>query len=153
MIGQEVFELEHAGGGEPAAHREGRPARSGSASAAGGDRGRPGAVLGRGTFGLDARSVVATPSSTARTVNPSATIRLASSSWKLRSGVPSKCPGVSGRNGAVGQGPLDAGRQLEEAEGVGDRRPALADPRRHLLVGVAELVDELLEGAGLLRAG
>ena len=43
------------------------------------------------------------------------------------------------------------GRQLQQPEGVGHRGPALAHPGRHLLVGQAELVDELLVGGGLLQ--
>ena len=58
---------------------------------------------------------------------------------------------MAGRDGAVGQGPLHPGGQLEEPQGVGDGGPALAHPAGHLLVGVAELVDQLLEGGRLLQ--
>ena len=46
---------------------------------------------------------------------------------------------------------LDARRQLEEAQRVRDRDPAAADPGRELVVGQAEVFDQLLVGARLLE--
>ena len=46
---------------------------------------------------------------------------------------------------------LNAGRQLEEAQRVRDRDPAAADPGRQLVVGQAEVFDQLLVGAGLFE--
>ena len=60
-------------------------------------------------------------------------------------------PGVAGGQLAVGDQPLDRRGQLEQAQGVGDRRPALADPAGHLVVGEAEVLDELLVGRRLLE--
>ena len=48
---------------------------------------------------------------------------------------------------------LDRGWQAEQAQGVGDRRAALADPVGDLLVGELEVVDQLLEGGRLLERG
>ena len=60
-------------------------------------------------------------------------------------------PGVAGGEPAVGHQLLDRRRELEQAQGVGDRRPALADPRGDLLVGEPEVLDELLVGGRLLE--
>src|SRR5262245_35061489 len=46
---------------------------------------------------------------------------------------------------------LDRRWECEEAEGVAHRGPAAAGPGRDLLVGEAEVLDELLVGAGLLE--
>ena len=58
---------------------------------------------------------------------------------------------MAGADLALGQQALDAGRKLEQSERVGDRRPALPDPGGHLVVGVAELLDELLIGGRLFE--
>ena len=52
---------------------------------------------------------------------------------------------------AVGEQVLDAGRQAEQAQGVGHRRTALADALGHLVVGQPEVLDELGERGGLLE--
>ena len=46
---------------------------------------------------------------------------------------------------------LDRRGQLKQAQGVGDGHPAAADPGRQLLVGQAEILDQLLVGTGLLE--
>jgi hypothetical protein len=46
---------------------------------------------------------------------------------------------------------LDRGRQLQESQGVGDRDPAAADTRRHLLVRETEVLDELLVRSGFFE--
>ena len=58
---------------------------------------------------------------------------------------------MAGGDLPLGQQALDPGRELEESEDVGDRRPALPHPGGHLLVGVAELLDELLVRRRLLE--
>ena len=52
---------------------------------------------------------------------------------------------------AVGHHALERRRQLEEAQRVGHRDPALAHPGRRLLVGEVELLDQLLVGRRLLH--
>ena len=46
---------------------------------------------------------------------------------------------------------LDRRRELEQPQGVGDRGAAPADPDRDLLVGEAEVLDQLLVGRRLLE--
>ena len=60
-------------------------------------------------------------------------------------------PGVTGAELALGHQLLDRRRQLEQPQGVGDGRPALADPVGDLLVGEAEVLDQLLVGRRLLE--
>ncbi len=60
-------------------------------------------------------------------------------------------PGVAGAELALGHQLLHRRRELEEPQGVGDRRAALADPGRHLLLGQAEVLDQLLVGGRLLE--
>ena len=60
-------------------------------------------------------------------------------------------PGVAGGQLAVGHEVLDRRRELEQAQGVGDRRAALADPLGDLLLGELEVLDQLLVGRGLLE--
>jgi hypothetical protein len=45
---------------------------------------------------------------------------------------------------------LNAGRKLQQAKDISHRGTALAHPLGHLLMGVPELLDELLVGRGLL---
>ncbi len=59
--------------------------------------------------------------------------------------------GVAGGQVAVGHHLLDGGRQLEQAQRVAHRRSALADPRRDLVVGEVEVLDQLLVGGRLLE--
>jgi hypothetical protein len=59
--------------------------------------------------------------------------------------------GVAGRELSLGDHALDGRGQLEEADGVGHGGSALADPGRHLFVGQAEVLDQPLEGRGLLE--
>ena len=49
------------------------------------------------------------------------------------------------------QVPLDRRRELEQPQGVRDRRPALADPGRDVVVGEREVLDELLIGRGFFE--
>ena len=58
---------------------------------------------------------------------------------------------MAGGQPAFADESLDGRRQLEEAQGVGDRDPAPADPARELVVGEPEVLDQLLVGAGLLE--
>ena len=51
---------------------------------------------------------------------------------------------MTSRDGAFRQGTLRTGRKLQEPERIGHGRTTLAHPGRHLLVGQAEFVDELL---------
>ena len=66
-------------------------------------------------------------------------------------GRPEQRPGMTGRDGPLRQGTLGPGRELQQPQGVGHRGPALAHPGRHLLMGQAELVDQLLVGRRLLQ--
>ncbi len=59
--------------------------------------------------------------------------------------------GVAGCDLAVRDRPLNAGRQLEETQGVGHHCPAAPNPRRNLLVRVPEVVDQLMERCGLFQ--
>ena len=59
--------------------------------------------------------------------------------------------GVAGAELAVGDELLDAGGSWNSRRVFDDRRPALADPGGDLLVGEAELLDELLVGGRLLE--
>ena len=62
-------------------------------------------------------------------------------------------PGVAGGELALGHEALDGRGQLQQAHGVGDRRAALADPGGDVVVGEAEVLDQLLEGGRLLERG
>ncbi len=59
--------------------------------------------------------------------------------------------GVAHRQRLVAHQALDRRRELEQAQGVGDRGAAAADPDRDLFVGEAEVLDELLVGRRLLE--
>ncbi len=65
---------------------------------------------------------------------------------------PSSARAWPARQPAVGQEVLDGRRQGQQAQGVGDRHPALADPAGDLVVGEPEVVDQLLV-AGCLVEG
>ena len=127
-------------------------ARAGRAAAAG-RRGRPSPGRRRRSAPrpLGLGCVPRTASSTSRTDSSSATARRASASWKARSGVPSSARAWPAVSCAVGHERLDRRRQLEQAQRVGHRRAALADPRRHLVLGEAEVLDQLLVGRRLLE--
>src|SRR3954451_308524 len=60
---------------------------------------------------------------------------------------PQPRPPAHGGQTAAPPPPLDGRRQLEKSERVADLRPAAADPRRQLLVGAAEVVEQLLVGS------
>ena len=131
--------------------RAGGPPIPGETAGSGSSSGASRHGLGRDHADLGRLRCARTSSSMARTVSPSATTARARPSWKARSGVPSRARACPAADLALGQQPLDAGRQLEQAQDVGDGGPALAHPGRHLLVGEAELLDELLVGGGLLQ--
>ena len=61
--------------------------------------------------------------------------------------------GVAGRQLPVGQQVLHRRRQAEQAQRVGDRRAALADPLGDVVVGELEVLDQLLVGRRLLERG
>jgi hypothetical protein len=83
-----------------------------------------------------------TASSTSRTDSPSLT---AGQRLLIRAvGRAQQRPGVARRQLVLGHEPLDRGRQLEQAQGVGDRRAAPADPLCHLVVREGEVFDQLL---------
>ena len=94
-----------------------------------------------------------TASSTTRTDHPSAAACRASCSCSARSGVPSRARAWPADSRAVGQQVLDGGRKPEQAQRVGDRRTALADPAGDLVVGQLEVLDQLLERGRLLERG
>ena len=58
---------------------------------------------------------------------------------------------MAGGELAVGDQPLDRRRELEQPQGVGDRRAALAHPPGQVVVGELEVLDELLVGGRLLE--
>ena len=100
--------------------------------------------------GPRARRARRTASSTMRTDQPPATASRASCSWRLGRGCRA-APGHGRPTAALRQQLLDGGRELEQTQRVGDRRPALADPRGHLLLGQAEVLDQLLVGRRLFE--
>ena len=59
--------------------------------------------------------------------------------------------GVAGRQDAGGDLALDRRPELEQPDRVADLGPGAADPRGQLLVGAAEVLEELLVGRGLLE--
>ena len=58
---------------------------------------------------------------------------------------------MSGRQDAGGDAALDQGRQLEQPQRVGDLRPGPSDPAGQLVVGAAEVLQQLVVGVGLLQ--
>jgi hypothetical protein len=58
---------------------------------------------------------------------------------------------VAGGEEAVTHVTLNARRQLEEAEGVCDGRPAFADPAGYLVMGKTEVLDQLLIGGRFIE--
>jgi hypothetical protein len=64
---------------------------------------------------------------------------------------PEQGPGVPGGQHAGRHPPLHQRRQLEQPDGVGDLRPGAADPGGELVVGAAEVVQQLLVGRTLLE--
>ena len=124
VVAEQLLELEQPGRAQPAARIGGR-----------------GRDVGFGA-GVSSRSRIA--SSTSRTERSSATTRRASCSWNARSGVPSSARAWPMRMRAVLQAALDRRRELEQPQRVGDRRAALADPGRDLVVREREVLDQLL---------
>ena len=64
---------------------------------------------------------------------------------------PEQRSGVAGRQLAVGEQMLHRRGKAEQTHAVGDRRAALADPGRHLIVGELEVLDQLLVRSRLLE--
>ena len=64
---------------------------------------------------------------------------------------PEQRPRVTHANRAFLQAALDRRRELQEPQRVGDRHPALADARCHVVVGEREILDQLLIRARLLE--
>ena len=62
-----------------------------------------------------------------------------------------QCAGVTGADDTGGDPLLHGGRQVQQPEGVADVRPGPADLLRQLLVGRAEVVQQLLVRRGLLQ--
>ena len=60
-------------------------------------------------------------------------------------------PGVTGTEHARGDPLLHGRRQVQQAQGIADVRPGAADLLRELLMGGAEVVEQLLVGRGLLE--
>ena len=91
-----------------------------------------------------------TASSTARTDQPSA------AAWRASApGAPGRAsraaPGRGRRTACRRRAGAGRRRQPEQAQRVGDRRAALADPLGDLVVGQPEVLDQLLEGGRLLE--
>ncbi len=138
-VGQQLLELE-----QPGIARRRRSGRAVSPFA-GGASASPSPLAAR------ARLRSRTASSTSRTVSPSRDTALGQVLVEGAVGRAEQRLGVAGGELAVGDSFWIAGRQLEQAQGVRDRGPALADPGGHLLVGELELLDELLVGRRLLE--
>src|SRR6185436_5140022 len=62
-----------------------------------------------------------------------------------------ECPPVALRQATVGDGGLDAGSEIEQAERVGDRRPGTTDARGEVVLAESELVDQLAVGVRRLE--
>ena len=60
-------------------------------------------------------------------------------------------PAVALGQPAVGDRGLDAGREVEQPQRVGDRRAGAPDARRDLVLAEPELLDELAVGVGRLE--
>ena len=61
--------------------------------------------------------------------------------------------GVTGGQAAISEQVLDGGRELQQAQGVGDGRSALAHARGHHVVSEVEVLDQLLVGGRLFEGG
>ena len=107
----------------------------------------------RGRRGLATSSgpPTATISSTLRTLSPSATIRWATPLHRGTVGERQQGPRVPGRQHPGSDPAGDQRRQLEQPQGVGDLRPRAADPGGELVVGAAEVLEQLLVCRGLLE--
>ena len=140
-----------------------RPSRPRPGCRSGPRAGRPApAIAGRvtsagaGTRAL--RSVAPCPlrssdtsSSVARTDSPSATIRAARSSWPSASSRPSSARACPADSTPGGDPALHRYRQVQQPDRVADLRAAAPDPGGQLVVGDAELLQQLLVGRGLLQ--
>ncbi len=124
MVGQEVLELEHPRGRESASH--GGDFRGWLARVSRGQGRDVTPVVGRGHVGLGSRGVVAHTLLDGVHRQPLGHDALGQVLLEAPVRRPQQRPGVAGGDGAIGQGPLDAGGELEEPECVGHGRAALA---------------------------
>ena len=115
-----------------------------------GAEGRDGADLGAGVV-VEPWSPTATISSRPRTEMPSATTRPASRSWTPASVTPSRARACPALSTPAADAALDGGREVEQPQRVADLRPAAADPGGELVVGAAEVVEQLAVRRGLLE--
>ena len=82
---------------------------------------------------------------------PSAVTRAASLSWSPASSTLSSARAWPGREHAGRDASLHGRGQLQQPEGVGDLRPRPTDPLGELVVGAAEVLEQLAVGRGLLE--
>ena len=96
-------------------------------------------------------SPTATISSRPRTLMPSATTRCGQPVLELRVLDGQQRAGVAGGEHAGGDPSLDGGRELEQPQRVADLGPRATDPGGQLVVGAAEVLEQLAVGRRLLQ--